>query len=254
MAELNSGDVRIHYEVYGAGRAIVLVHGVTSSFKRNFYNPGWVSFLTEHDFQVIGLDLRGHGESEKLYDPGRYRPADFTADLVRLLDQLHLSVVDMLGYSMGGYVTLDFALEHPERVRRLVLGGIGDRVLNAGRAQRVPGDITTALEAASAEAIADPVLRQYRVFAEQTGSDIRALRALMRGPFWAPRDVTRIRQIAQPVLVIVGADDGIAGSAMQLAQTIPGARLVTIPNRNHFTAVGDKRSMEAVTNFLTVQG
>ncbi len=251
MPSFNSDGVAIHYETFGEGQPIVLLHGVTSSFVRNFYNPGWVKFLTDHGFCVIGLDTRGHGQSEKLYDTRQYRDDDFSRDVIHLLNHLNLSRVDLMGYSMGGYIALDLAMTHPERVRNVVLGGIGDRVLGLGEAISVPSDIATALEADNVDQIADPVLRQYRIFAEQTGSDIRALRAVMRGPFWGARDVSRIEQIRVPVLLLVGENDGIAGSPQQLARAIPHAQLVVIPNRNHFTTVGDKRSMEAVLEFLT---
>ncbi|MCA1553509.1 MAG: alpha/beta hydrolase [Chloroflexi bacterium] len=234
---------------------VVLVHGVTSSFRRNFYNPGWVTFLTEHGFRVIGMDLRGHGESEKLYDSARYRAEDFRGDVIRLLDHLALDRVHLLGYSMGGYVALDVASAHPECLRKVVCGGIGDRALGMGDAVGVPNDIAAALEAPDANAIADPVIRQYRLFAEQTGSDIRALRAIMRGPFWAGRASARqFAHIGVPTLIFNGERDGIAGSAQQLAATIPDAELVLIPERNHFTTVGDRRSMEAVLEFLTEDG
>jgi pimeloyl-ACP methyl ester carboxylesterase len=109
-----------------------------------------------------------------------------------------------------------------------------------------------ALLAPSREEVSDPVGRAFREFAEQTGSDRRALAACMTASrqTMSPEELSRI---TAPVLVAVGTKDDIAGSPHALAAHIPGAEAVDIPRRDHMKAVGDRRHKEAVLAFLARQ-
>src|SRR5205085_1309992 len=111
----DSAGTPIHYEVMGQGGPIVLVHGFASSFDTNWRNTGWVEFLTNHAFQVIGLDLRGHGESGKSYDPKAHRIELTAGDVLGLLDHLSIAQADLMGYSMGAGIALYLAMHHGER-------------------------------------------------------------------------------------------------------------------------------------------
>jgi pimeloyl-ACP methyl ester carboxylesterase len=94
-----------------------------------------------------------------------------------------------------------------------------------------------------------PGPRAFRLFAEQTRSDLRALAACMRSAR-AKIAVEDLGRIAAPVLVVAGEKDDVAGDVAPLVAAIPGARGVTLPNRNHMSAVGDKGYKEAVVAFL----
>src|SRR5581483_2333998 len=72
-------------------------------------------------------DLRGHGRSDKPHDPEAYRSSVLVGDLVGALDAAGVAEADVVGYSLGGELALELATRHPERVRRLVAGGIGER-------------------------------------------------------------------------------------------------------------------------------
>jgi pimeloyl-ACP methyl ester carboxylesterase len=89
----------------------------------------------------------------------------------------------------------------------------------------------------------------FRSFAEQTRSDLRALAACLRG---SRQTLSRaeVARIAVPLLVAVGSKDAVAGSPQELAALIPGARALTIPNRDHMLAVGDKVYKVGVLDFL----
>jgi pimeloyl-ACP methyl ester carboxylesterase len=91
--------------------------------------------------------------------------------------------------------------------------------------------------------------RMFRAFAEQTGSDLAALAACIRGSrqVLTPDEVGRI---AAPTLVAVGSADMVAGSGARLAALIPGARFLDIPGRDHNLAVGDKAHKAGVLAFL----
>ena len=98
--------------------------------------------------------------------------------------------------------------------------------------------------------MSDPTGYMFRVFAEQTKSDLRALAACLRG---SRQTLSRaeVGRIAVPLLVAVGSEDPIAGSPQELAALIPGAQALTIPGRDHMLAVGDKVFKSAVLEFLS---
>ena len=249
MPTFDSNGVPIHFEVHGEGMPVVFVHGLTVSFERNFRRAGWVEPMNKAGFQVIGLDLRGHGVSGKPHAQDAYGLASYAADVLRLRDFLKLDRPGLIGYSLGGHIALYLAAHHGEQFGKIVVGGIGDAAIGHGAHTHVVQQIMDALDADDPQTVADPTIRMYRTLADESPNDLRALRAAAREPF-ANHDVAQVRAIRTPVLVIVGGRDDVAGSADALAAAIPGAQFVVIPERNHFNAVGDYRYINAVISFL----
>jgi pimeloyl-ACP methyl ester carboxylesterase len=230
----------------GEGAPIVLVHGFASTAQVNWRHPGWVGTLTGAGRRVIALDNRGHGGSSKLYDPAAYHSAVMAEDVRALLDHLDLERADVMGYSMGARIAAFFALAHPQRLRRMVLGGLGLHLVDG---VGLPESIAEALEAPSLEDVGDPLGRMFRAFAEQTKSDLKALAVCIRG---SRQTLTRdqVATIRAPVLVAAGTKDTIAGSAHELAALLPAARALDIAGRDHMLAVGDKVFKDGVRRFL----
>ena len=250
MPSFKNGEVEIAFLDEGQGEPIVLVHGFASSKNVNWVEPGWVATLTGAGRRVIALDNRGHGVSTKLYDPAAYHSVVMAEDVRALLDHLRLERADVMGYSMGARITAFLALIHPQRVRSIVLGGLGIRLVEG---VGLPATIAEALEASSLADVRDPNGRAFRLFAEQTKSDLKALAACIRGS----RQTLSREQVAGlhlPVLVAVGTRDTVAGSAQALAALIPGARALDIPDRDHMLAVGDKVYKSEVLQFLNRRG
>ncbi len=127
---------------------------------------------------MIAIDNRGHGASGKLYDRALYEPRLMAGDALALLDHLGLRRADVMGYSMGGRIGAYAALAAPERVRSLILGGIG---INLVEGVGLPVTIAEALLAPSLDDVTDPTGRMFRAFAEQTRSDRQALAACIYG-------------------------------------------------------------------------
>ncbi len=244
-----SDDAEIAYLDAGAGAPIVLVHGFASTKETNWVTPGWVDTLTGAGRRVIALDNRGHGASTKLYDPARYHTAIMAEDVRALMDHLGFERADLMGYSMGARTVAFAALAHPTRVRSLVIGGLGIRLVGG---VGLPETIAEALEAPSITQVTDPRGYAFRAFAQQTGSDLRALAACIRGSrqTLSPAEVGRI---AAPTLIAVGTKDQVAGSAHALAALMPNARALDIPGRDHMLAVGDRVFKAGVLNFLQEQ-
>ena len=122
-AEFTSKGVKIHYTVEGKGEPVVLIHGLHSSAAMNWQLPGITAALAK-EFQVIALDCRGHGQSDKPQAEDQYGE-EMAEDIVRLLDHLSIKKAHVVGYSMGGMITLKLLTKHPERVQTAVLGGMG---------------------------------------------------------------------------------------------------------------------------------
>jgi pimeloyl-ACP methyl ester carboxylesterase len=245
MPRFRHGQVEIAFLDEGKGEPIVLVHGFASTKEFNWVYPGWVSTLVGAGRRVIALDNRGHGQSTKLYDPAEYHTERMVEDVVALLDHLGLARADLFGYSMGARVCAFLAAHHPARMRALILGGLGIHLIDG---TDLPEEVAAALEAPRKE-VTDPVGRQFRVFAEQTKSDLRALAACIRGSRQTlPRE--EAQTIRAPTLIAVGTKDSVAGSARSLAAIIPDAQALDIPGRDHMLAVGDKVFKAAVLTFL----
>jgi len=246
MPSFRNGDVEIAYLDEGEGEPIVQVHGFASNKEVNWVLPGWFATLKRAGRRAIALDNRGHGASSKLYDPSSYHSATMAEDVRALLDHLNIQWADVMGYSMGARITAFLAVNHPSRVRSCILGGLGIRLVEG---VGLPESIADALEAPSHDDVRDPTGRMFRIFAEQTKSDLRALAACIRG---SRQTLSRaqVSGIRAPVLVAVGTRDEVAGNAHELAALIPRAQALDIPDRDHMLSVGDKVYKAGVIDFL----
>jgi pimeloyl-ACP methyl ester carboxylesterase len=250
MQFFDSDGVRIAFVDIPAskepGDPVLLIHGFASNHAVNWVNTLWTKTLAGAGYRVIALDNRGHGQSGKLYDPAAYHSSIMAEDARRLLNHLGVERADVMGYSMGARISAFLALQRPERVRSVVLGGIGIKLVEG---VGLPIGIADAMEAPSVESLSDPMQRMFRAFAEQTKSDLKALAACIRGS----RQVLSREQVAgirTPALIPVGTKDTVAGPAEDLAALMPDARALDIPGRDHNLAVGDKTHKEGVLAFL----
>ena len=121
--EFSSNGVKIHYVVQGKGDPVILIHGLCSSAMMNWQLPGTVAELAKH-YQVVAFDNRGHGQSGKPEAEEQYG-VQMVEDVVRLMDHLQLRRAHLVGYSLGGMITMKLLTLHPERVTSAVLGGMG---------------------------------------------------------------------------------------------------------------------------------
>jgi pimeloyl-ACP methyl ester carboxylesterase len=251
------------------GEPIVLVHGFASTHAVNWLFTQWVKTLTEDGRRVVLLDVRGHGRSAKLYDPEAYSFEAMASDIGRLLDHIGIKRADIMGYSLGGRIAVQYALMQPERVRSLVLGGVG---VNLVAANPLPRGLAEAMEAERIEDIDDHGLKIFRGLAESTRSDFKALAACARGARKS-FESTDLQKIQAPVLICVGTRDEVAGDPHPLAPLfgkmkidvkdpetgqdhtieVDKAQIVDIPGRDHNRAVGDRVFKQATLQFLATR-
>lgn len=240
-AQINGAS--IHYRREGAGFPIVMLHaGVADS---RMWQPQVDEFAKQ--FDVIRPDMRGFGDSE--LPAGPWKPRD---DLLGLVDELRLKPAHLVGCSMGGSLAIDFAIDHPERVSKLVLVGAGvSGAKQDPRHESLYAEVMAADERGDMDAVNQAEMYlwldgPYRA----RGYVAKPLRHLFldmnrrnldsewsQSPMQAlePGAADRLNEISAPTLVIVGDADlePIRETADLLASSILRARKVTIHDAAH---------------------
>jgi len=246
----DSGGLKIHYETWGEGYPIVLVHGFASNLKGNWVDTGWVETLRPAR-RVVALDCRGFGESDKPHDSVAYEGDKMPQDVLNLMDYLGIGKADLFGYSMGAFISAGLMARHRVRFTSAILGGVGN--VFAGLPADMNRAIADALLAEDPSQITDLTGKLFRAFAElDPNNDLKALAACCGhvGDPIRPADYTGLDI---PVLVVNGGNDAVAANVNQTAAGIPGAKLIMIPDTDHLTVVPDQRFKDAVLAFLKEQ-
>jgi pimeloyl-ACP methyl ester carboxylesterase len=257
MPSFETDGLKINYIVEGEGPSIVLVHGFTVNLHGNWRVTGVVEALVADGRKVIALDVRGHGRSDKPHDPEAYRGLKIAEDVIALMDHLGVDRADLMGFSMGGVISLALLFSFPQRVGAVIVGGVADDHPTIGRApwrdaQQVAMargsmlSVAAGLVAEDVSTITDPNAALLRPFADQPWNDPKALAAFAAAGSvdFEADDFARVRN---PVLVII--EDQAPGGAAKLAAAIPGARYIVTPG-THMTVCSSPEFKQAVLAFL----
>ncbi|HAV41157.1 MAG TPA: hypothetical protein DCW97_01930 [Acidobacteria bacterium] len=119
----DSNGVKIYYVTEGEGEPVVLIHGwMADSSMWGRDQQGNTKLDSSVGFKLIAFDCRGHGKSDKPHDQKQYG-TEMAADVVRLLDHLHLDKAHLVGYSSGAFIAGKVAATYPERVLSVVYAG-----------------------------------------------------------------------------------------------------------------------------------
>ena len=222
----------IYYEVTGDGEPLVLSHGAGGNHAIWFEQ---VAFFSRR-YQVITWDQRSFGNSTD--HAGRHDPASFAADLLALLDHLGIEKAHLAGQSMGGWTTARFALDHPDRVRSIILadttGGFATDAARADYERLTSG----AARDEAAQWIADGRIDQapMRSFLYGQISSLNGERPTDIGQSLFAADYTpRASELTSPVLVIFGSADPLfrAPTLRGIADLFSDAHVVQIPGAGH---------------------
>jgi pimeloyl-ACP methyl ester carboxylesterase len=227
---------------------VVLQHGFAADTTANWVAPGVVDALLAAGREVLSVDARGHGLSDKPHDPAFYGETRMSRDLVELFDALDLTQLDLVGYSMGAIISVITA-STDRHIRRMVIGGIGGRVADFGTPNARGLDrpaIGDALLADDPATITDPVARAFRAFADSTGADRRALAAQTKR---VHGDAIALGDIVASTLLLVGDRDFLADRPEQLAAAIPDCAL-RIASGDHLSVLADPAFAPAIVDFL----
>jgi pimeloyl-ACP methyl ester carboxylesterase len=242
----NSG-IQIHYEVDGTGPTLVLQHGFTQCLE-DWFECGYVAALRSK-YQVVLIDARGHGGSDKPRDETSYALDCRAADVTAVLDALGIKKAHFWGYSMGGWIGFGMAKYAPQRVDRLVIGGQHPFARDqSGFRQWLRIGITgdrVALVAAF-EKMVGPISDAYA--ARLSTGDLKAWLA-------AAADRVGIESMlgamAMPCCLYAGEADPVFAQAKLASERIPDARFFSLPGLSHLQAfVESHRVLPPVTKFL----
>jgi pimeloyl-ACP methyl ester carboxylesterase len=213
-------------------RPVVLVHGMGSNFEHNWHRHGWVEMLEEAGLPVLGFELPGHGSAAPLAATG-------DSGVERLIEfcEAH-GEVDIVGFSLGSVLTLTTAVRRPDLFHRVALLGLADTQL------KVTGDDVRA-------SLSDPdnqVIRAVKVAAERAGNNVTTvLDWAMRAD--APPSFDELSRLTAPVLLVLGEQDFL-GEPDLLLESLPQARLVRLPDTDHFSTPSRFEAKLVVVDFL----
>lgn len=251
MPTVQNETIGIHYEVHGSGHPVVLLHGATVNFKGNYGGFGWIKALNEAGFQVIGLDFRGHGASDKPHDSSDYGSAMLASDVLAVLDHLGITQAAVVGYSIGTVVALHLLGAEPTRFTKAVLLATGDGLIGVGNhtfAHILPA-LVPVLDRSEYPKDLPKHLAAYWNFINATGGDRTALRALSLASYPA-LSAAEAAAITVPTLVISGEKDLVLGQGTALAAALGSGQYLEIAGADHFSLATDPAVRTAVTGFL----
>jgi pimeloyl-ACP methyl ester carboxylesterase len=248
MATINRDGVKIYYEDYGKGTAILLTHGYSATTKMW---AGQIGPFSEK-YRVLAWDMRGHGQSDNPSDLSLYSEAHTVDDMAAILDECGIASAVIGGLSLGGYMSLAFNLKHPDRVLGLMLFDTGPGYKN-DKAREGWND--TAIKRAQA-------LETGGLASLGTGDEVRisshrsaaGLANAARGMLTQVDDriIRSLPKIAVPTLVLVGENDKqFLAATDYMASKIPNAAKKIIPDAGHAANINQPELFnKAVLNFM----
>ncbi|SFF95583.1 Pimeloyl-ACP methyl ester carboxylesterase [Novosphingobium sp. CF614] len=237
------GGTRLAVHALGAGRPLLLLHGLFSSAQVNWIKYGNAQVLADAGLRVIMPDLRAHGESEAPHDPGAYPEDVLVEDLKLLVAALDLGDYDLGGFSLGARTAVRGVLAGLAP-RKLVLGGMGLSGLS-GWARR-SAHFVDAIDRFGTIERGDPAF-VAQAFMKTMKIDRVAARLLLGSVDDTPPEA--IARVSMPTLCVCGKDDADNGSARELAAALPQGHYAEVPG-NHMSSVTFKEMGRRMAEFL----
>ncbi|WP_110826841.1 alpha/beta fold hydrolase [Pedobacter nutrimenti] len=231
-----ANGTKVYYEVYGEGQPIVLLHGAYYTIEMN-----WGQLIPElaKTRKVIAVELQGHGHTP--FSDRKLSRATLASDVEKVMDYLKIDSADVAGYSFGGQVAYQFAIQSPKRLKKLVIissvyksDGWVSGVNDVFKMMKPEFLANSPLQVAY-DAVA-PDKTKWNKFLEQ-------MMTLAREPFDLGDD--NVAKITAPVLIISGDNDGmdkielaktyklLGGGVSADLQAMPKSHLAIIPNQSH---------------------
>ena len=237
MPYADNDGIKIYYEVEGVGPPLVLQHGF-GAYLEAWYDVGYVAALKD-DYQLIMIDARGHGKSDKPHDRESYHLTLRVGDVIAVLDDMKINKAHYCGYSMGGYIGWGIAMYNSTRFRSIIVGGGG------------------AFEETRDESVDGPLPMQK--FVRQDLDTICTATVAMFGDYWQPKWMLHYREndykaldvaasrsegvtvemmssMKIPCMIFTGEKDDGFLRAQKKSTIIPNVVFVPLPGLNHIGA------------------
>lgn len=268
VRHVGGGDgVRLRVAISGpaSGEPVILLHGwATSLYSFRFQ----LEDLARAGFRALAIDFRGHGLSDKPRGSGAYTREALVGDVVQVMRAMGIARAVIVGWSMGGAVALQLALERPELVSKLVL-------VNPAGLAAIPMIRASALLSPSFLDVLAPYLVPRWVVAHvldwasngaghltqrdideywapsRDGDYVRAARALLRDFDWSPATAETLARVRASTLVIVGGADRLVTGVGSAARNLTNARLTVFPGAGHIVHEERREEVDrAIVDFL----
>lgn len=251
------GDLNVYYEVHGEGEPLILLHGLGSSTR------DWQFQLDDFaaHYRVITLDLRGYGQTD--HPPGPYSIRMMSQDVIALMDHLGISSFHLLGYSLGGAVALQIAVDHPHRVDNLLVVNSQPSFIATRWRQKVEYYMRKMVVSTMGVRRLAPVIAK-RLFPYHDQQDLRDLVIDRYGQndahaYLATLDalvtwsvVPQLSKLHMPTLFIAAEHDYTSvDDKKSYVEQIPNARMVVVQNSRHGTPLDQPEVLnDHVLDFL----
>jgi pimeloyl-ACP methyl ester carboxylesterase len=242
-SSMEVNGINLHYQVAGNGEPILFLHGGFGTGDLQF-KPQFEAF--KNDYKLISIDTRGHGQSELDSTPLSYHL--FAEDTYQFLDKLQLDSINIIGFSDGGITGLILAIEHPEKVKNLVVIG-GNTKPDTSAFPQEAIDWVRDMNVAEMATNLETSFPNYHA-PEKLPEFVERMQQLwLEEPNLKDAD---LNQIQCPTLIIAGENDDIKASHQEYIQkNIPNSQLHIIPNAGHEVHLEKKEKVNAlITKFL----
>ncbi|WPV67148.1 alpha/beta hydrolase [Chitinophaga sp. LS1] len=241
-----ANGIKVYYEVYGDGKPIVLLHGAYYTIEMN-----WGELIPElaKTRKVIAIELQGHGHTP--FSDRKLSLATLASDVEKVMDYLKIDSADIAGYSFGGQVAYQFAIQSPKRLKKLVI------ISAVYKSEGWVTEITSVFKNMKPEFFANsPLQAAYDAVAPDKtkwNKFLEQMIALAGEPFNMGDD--NIAKITAPVLIISGDNDGmdkielaktyklLGGGVAADLQPMPKSQLAIIPNQSHVSLMTQTKTI-----------
>lgn len=230
-------------DINGANPPLLMVHGWGGSHQETWQNTGIERLVNDAGTTVIGVDLLGHGTSDKSHDPNDY--SDISAPIRKAIGARTTSV-DAIGFSLGAIALLDAAMHNPKYFRKLMLVGVGNGLFEPHKADETDRIIAGIDGTALGE---DVLARQFGNYAKRSDNDPLALRAALLRPRREPFSEAELKSIDAEIVLAVGDRDFVL-PADRLAKAFNRCQFVSLKNCDHFASTENFTFIDTLLGFF----
>jgi pimeloyl-ACP methyl ester carboxylesterase len=246
--------VRIYHEVVGEGPPLILLHGGLSNHKA-WYETVYFEALKK-EYQLVLIDIRGHGASDKPHDSKAYELKTLVGDFISVLDDLSIEKAHYFGYSLSGRLGFGAAKYASKRFSSFIIGGahpyLPDQNEQEADLQLFKKGINAVI-ALMEKASGMEMTPERR--ASLAANDLDAIVALFSASHWQKSLEDALPNITMPCLFFAGEADSLHCGVKKCADSIPNARFVSLPGTGHFEVLSQSQILlPHITRFLRGNG
>jgi pimeloyl-ACP methyl ester carboxylesterase len=248
--------IRLYYEVYGSGEPLVLIHGGLTTIDEMH---GWIDPLATSR-QVIAVEMQGHGRTEDTDRPMTWKAMG--DDIATLLDVLAIAKADLVGHSFGGVSAMRAAIQHPDKVRRLVI--VSSPISRAHWFPEAQEGMSQVGSAMADQLAQTPTFQYSKAWKEpqRFGPFLDKMGKLLSEPYDWSADA---KKLSMPVLLVFADNDSVPPQKVADFYALLGgglkepgwqntqlsqARLAIVPGYSHYNFIGAPEVPEIIGKYL----